>query len=115
MVNWKLTATTLSQLRCTDIPEHATREWKIYCCCLIDVYSRKIIGWANDMRQTTSLVLSALDTAVEARDPSKTVVHSGHGTWFASLAPTTRIRNVGLVGPTGTLGHGRDNATFEPF
>ncbi len=80
LVNRNFAATAPNQLWCTDITEHPTREGKIYCCCVIDVYSRKIVGWAIDMRQTTNLVLNALDMAVEARKPSQTVIHSDHGT-----------------------------------
>ncbi|WP_236866596.1 IS3 family transposase, partial [Brevibacterium daeguense] len=80
LVNRKFTASSPDQLWCTDITEHPTREGKVYCCAVIDVYSRKIVGWAIDMRQTTDLVLNALDMAIEARQPVETVVHSDHGT-----------------------------------
>lgn len=115
LVNRNFTATAPDQLWCTDITEHPTREGKIYCCCVIDVYSRKIVGWAIDMRQTTSLVLNALDMAVEARKPSQTVIHSDHGTQFTSWAFTTRVRDAGLVGSMGTIGDGYDNAMIESF
>ncbi len=55
LVNRNFTATAPNQLWCTDITEHPTREGKIYCCCVIDVYSRKVVGWAIDMRQTALL------------------------------------------------------------
>lgn len=80
LVNRKFTASGPDQLWCTDITKHPTREGKVYCCAVIDVYSREIVGWAIDMRQTTDLVLNALDMAVEARQPVKTVIHSDHGT-----------------------------------
>jgi transposase InsO family protein len=68
------------------------------------VYSRKIVGWAIDTRQTTNLVLNALDMAIEARKPTDTVIHSDHGTQFTSWAFTSRIRDAGLVGSMGTTG-----------
>src|SRR5699024_3019763 len=79
LVRRNFTATAPNQLWCTDITEHPTTEGKVYCYAVIDVYSRKIVGWAIDMRQTTTLVLNALDMAVEARTPSQTVLHSERG------------------------------------
>src|SRR5690625_6992905 len=72
--------------------EQPTRKRKVYCGAVIDVFSRKIVGWAIDMRQTTSLVLNALDMAIEARRPVDTVVHSDHGTQFTAWALTNRLK-----------------------
>jgi len=115
LVQRNFTATAPNQLWCTDITEHPTTEGKVYCCAVIDVYSRKIVGWAIDMRQTTNLVLNALDMAVEARKPSQTVIHSDHGTQFTSWAFTKRVKDAGLVGSMGTIGDGYDNAMIESF
>jgi putative transposase len=115
LVERNFTATTPNQLWCTDITEHPTREGKVYCCCVLDVYSRKIVGWAIDTRQTTHLVLNALDMAIEARKPTDTVIHADHGTQFTSWAFTSRIREAGLVGSMGTIGDGYDNAMIESF
>ncbi len=114
LVNRDFTATAPNQLWCTDITEHPTREGKIYCCCVIDVYSRKIVGWAIDMRQTTDLVLNALDMAVEARKPSQTVVHSDHGQ-FRARRFRRALRRHGLVGSMGRVGAAGDNAAMESF
>src|SRR5690625_2621966 len=51
LVDRNFTASRPNQLWCTDITEHPTREGKVYCCAVIDVFSRKIVGWAIDMRQ----------------------------------------------------------------
>ncbi len=115
LVNRNFTATVADQLWCTDITEHPTREGKVYCCAVIDAYSRRIVGWAIDTRQTTTLVLNALDMAVEARKPHQTVVHSDHGTQFTSWAFSNRLRHAGLVGSMGTIGDGYDNAMIESF
>lgn len=87
----------------------------MYCCCVIDVRSRKIVGWAIDTRQTTNLVLNALDMAIEARKPSQTVIHSDRDTQFTSWVFTSRVRQEGLVGSMGTIGDGYDNAMIESF
>jgi transposase InsO family protein len=84
LVQRKFTATAQNQLRCADITEHPTREGKVQCRCVLDVYSRENVGWAIDTRQTTNLVLNALDLAIEARKPTDMVIHSDHGTQFTS-------------------------------
>ncbi len=115
LVNRNFTATRENQLWCTDITEHPTREGKVYCCAVIDAYSRRIVGWAIDSRQTASLVLSALDMAIASRSPDRTVIHSDHGAQFTSWAFSRRITEAGLVGSMGTIGDGYDNAMIESF
>jgi transposase InsO family protein len=44
--------------------EHPTREGKIYCCAVIDAFSRMVVGWAIDSRQTGLLVTNALGMAL---------------------------------------------------
>lgn len=106
LVQRKFTATARNQLWCTDITEHPTREGKVYCCCVLDVYSRKIVGWAIDTRQTTNLVLNALDMAIEARKPTDTVIHSDHGTQFTSWAAPPESVMPALLGRWEPLGTG---------
>ena len=115
LVQRNFTASAPNQLWCTDITEHATKEGKLYICCVIDVFSRKIVGWAIESRQTTALVLDALDMAISNRKPHDTIIHSDHGTQFTSWAFTNRIKEAGLVGSMGTIGDGYDNALIESF
>lgn len=115
LVDRNFTASAPNQLWCTDITEHSTREGKVYCCAVLDVFSRKIVGWAIDSRQTSSIVLNALDMAIEARKPRNTIVHSDHGTQFTSWAFSHRLKDAGLVGSMGTIGDGYDNAMIESF
>jgi putative transposase len=64
----------------TDITEHPTAEGKIYCCAVLDMCSRKVVGWAIDRRCGTALVNDALAKASASRPTSpSTVVHSDHG------------------------------------
>jgi putative transposase len=48
------------QLWVTDITEHPTRERKLYCCVVLDVVSRRVVGWSIDTYQATPLVTNAL-------------------------------------------------------
>jgi putative transposase len=52
------------QLWVTDITEHPTREGKVYCCVVLDVFSRRVVGWSIDSHQATPLVTNALGMAV---------------------------------------------------
>jgi putative transposase len=76
-----------NELWLTDITEHPTREGKVYCCAVLDTFSRKIVGWSIDSTQTTSLVLNALGMATQRR-PSRDglVIHSDRGVQFTSWA-----------------------------
>jgi putative transposase len=69
-----------NKLRVTDITEHPTREGKVYCCVVLDVYSRRVVGWSIDATQTSILVTNALGTAVQNRSPQPGgLIHSDHG------------------------------------
>jgi putative transposase len=71
----------------TDITEHPTNEGKVYCCVVLDTFSRLVAGWSIDSTQTTSLVLNALGMATQRRrDRDGLIVHSDRGTQFSSWA-----------------------------
>ena len=91
------------------------REGKVYCCAVMDTYSRKIVGWSIDNVQNAPLVVNALDMAIKARRPVATIVHADHGTQFTSWAFTERIRASGLMPSFGSVGDGLDNAMMESF
>ena len=69
----------------TDITEHPTREGKVYCAVVLDVFSRRVVGWSIDASPTAALVTNALGMAIEQRGPDGTVIHSDQGTQFTSL------------------------------
>ena len=99
----------------TDITEHPTREGRVYCCVVIDAYSRKVVGWSIDGHQATSLVTNALAMAISNRTPSGTVIHTDHGSQFTSWAFSERVRQAGLVPSMGTVSDAYDNALIEAF
>ena len=116
LVKRNFMATGPNELWLTDITEHPTREGKVYCCAVLDLFSRKIVGWAIDRRCESVLVNDALVMAAESRTTSrKTVIHSDHGTQFTSWAFTENIRRYGLMGSMGTVGDCYDNAPMESF
>lgn len=69
-----------NELWVTDITEYPTREGKIYCCAVMDTFSRKIVGWSIHNAQDSNLVVSALDIAIKNRRPAPgSIVHTDHG------------------------------------
>ncbi len=104
------------QLWVTDITEHPTREGKVYCAVVLDVFSRRVVGWLIDNTATSGLVTSALGMAIGNRQPDPgTVIHSDQGTQFTSWAFTQRAHESGLVPSMGTVGDCFDNAIMESF
>jgi transposase InsO family protein len=105
-----------NELWLTDITEHATQEGKLYCCVVLDLYSRKFVGWAIDRRCEASLVNDALGKAGSSRTTSPmTVIHSDHGSQFTSWMFSENVRRLGLVSSLGTVGDCYDNAPMESF
>lgn len=100
----------------TDITEHPTREGKLYCCVVLDAYSRSVVGWSIDSQQAASLVMNALGMAISNRKPKDgSVVHSDHGSQFTSWAFSERVKDAGLALSMGRVGDAYDNAMMEAF
>ena len=99
----------------TDITEHPTREGKVYCAVVLDVFSRRVVGWSIDASPTAALVTNALGMAIEQRGPDGTVIHSDQGTQFTSWAFTRRALDSGLMPSMGSVGSCYDNAMIESF
>src|SRR5699024_12284569 len=57
----------LDQLWVTDITEHPNREGKVYCCVVLDTFSRRVVGWAIDASPYATLVTNALGMAIDGR------------------------------------------------
>lgn len=116
LVNRKFNRAGPNELWVTDITEHPTREGRLYCCCVLDTYSRRIVGWSIDSSPDTRLVINALDMALKNRNPNPGgVVHADHGAQFTSWAFGDKIRSAGLMPSFGTVGDGLDNAMMESF
>jgi putative transposase len=98
----------------TDITEHPTNEGKIYCCVVLDTFSRLVAGWSIDSTQTTALVLNALGMATQRRpDRDGLIVHSDRGTQFTSWAFSDRLRTAGIAPSMGAVGTAADNAMMR--
>jgi putative transposase len=80
LVQRNFVATRPNEVWLTDITEHPTREAKVYCCVVLDLFSRRAVGWAIDRRCEATFVNDALSMAADSRTPTAgTVIHSDHG------------------------------------
>ena len=105
-----------NQLWVTDITEHPTREGKLYCCVVLDTFSRRVVGWAIDSTQRVELATNALGMAIDSRgDVTGGVIHGDHGVQFTSWTFTQRARHAGLLPSLGSVGDPYDNAVVESF
>ena len=113
LVHRKFHRLSPDELWVTDITEHPTREGKVFCAAVLDACSRKIVGWAIDSKQDSTLVVNALDMALRARQPAPGgIVHADHGVQFTSWAFTEKIRSAGLLPSFGTVGDAFDCQSF---
>jgi putative transposase len=116
LVNRKFHRLAPNELWVTDITQHRTREGWLYCCAVLDAFSRRIAGWSIDSRSDSSLVVNALDMAIRNRRPAAGgIVHADHGTQFTSWVFGEKIRSAGLLPSFGSIGDGLDNAMMESF
>jgi Integrase core domain/HTH-like domain len=98
-----------NQLWMTDITEHPTREGKVYCCVVLDAFSRLVVGWSVECTQTTVLVTNALGMATSRRDRAEgLVIHSNRGVQFTSWAFSHKVRDAGLAPSMGAVGSAYD-------
>jgi putative transposase len=105
-----------NELWMTDITEHPTREGKVFCCVVLDAFSRRVVGWSIDSSQTTALVTTALGMATKTRNPDAgLVLHSDRGVQFTSWAFSQKVRDAGLAPSMGAVGAPSDNAMVESF
>lgn len=116
LVDRQFTRTGPNQLWITDITEHHTREGKVYCAVVLDVYSRRVVGWSIDSSPTGALVTNALGMAIDSRNPpTGAIIHSDQGTQFGSWIFTQRAKESGLLPSMGSVGDCYDNAMMESF
>jgi len=91
-----------------------------YVAFVVDVYSRRILGWRASMSKRSDLVLSALEQAIGLRrrgafefTSTGLVHHSDAGSQYVSLAMTEALREAGMDGSIGSVGDALDNALME--
>lgn len=100
----------------TDITYIKTTEGFAYLAVVIDLYSRRVVGWSMQSRQTTDLVLQALLMAVWRRKPGgKVLIHSDQGSQFTSIDWASFLKQHNLEHSMSRRGNCHDNAVAESF
>jgi len=100
----------------TDITYIKTCEGFSYLAVVIDLFSRKVVGWIMQSRQTTDLVLQALFMAVWRRKPKeKVLIHSDQGSQFTSMDWISFLKQHNLEHSMSRRGNCHDNAVAENF
>ena len=103
------------RLYVADITYIPTWTGFLYLAIVLDVFSRRIVGWAMEMHLRTELVLAALEMAFAQRQPHEPIHHSDHGTQYTSVAFGNRCEAMGIRSSMGSVGDCYDNAMAESF
>ena len=109
------TAERPDQLWVADITYIPTWTGFLYLAIVLDVCSRRIVGWAMATSLATGLVLDALNMAIGQRRPTAVIHHSDQGCQYTSLQFGRRCREVGVRPSMGSVGDAYDNAMAESF
>lgn len=100
----------------SDVSFIETREGWLYLATVMDLYSRKIVGWSMSKRNTITLIKNALQMALDQRGTVKgLVLHSDRGVQYSSSEYQGFLRENGLVCSMSRKGNCWDNAAMESF
>ncbi|ARJ50354.1 hypothetical protein B5P37_03030 [Staphylococcus lutrae] len=100
----------------SDITYIYTREGWVYLATVMDLFSRRIIGWSMSNRMTKDLVISALERAFTAQKPTAGLIHhSDRGSQYASIEYQNILRENEIITSMSRKGNCYDNACIESF
>ena len=116
VLNREFTPAQKNRVWTTDITYLWTLQGWVYLAVVLDLYSRRVVGWHLDRRMETALVSRALMMAINLRHPSAGLLHhSDRGSQYASHAYQTLLRQQGMVCSMSRKGDCWDNAPTERF
>src|SRR6476659_4784717 len=104
-----------NQLWVADITYVPTAAGFLYLAVVVDVWSRRVVGWAMANHLRAELVLDALNMALGQRRPREVIHHSDQGSQYTSLAFGKRCKEAGVRPSMGLVGDAYDNALCESF
>ncbi len=117
LIKNKFEITTPNYLWCTDITELRCKGSKVYICGIIDVATRRIVGWSISKNQTQKLVQDALEMAV-GRNPTRpdgAVYHSDRGCQYTAKRTKAMVERYGFRKSMSRPGTPSDNQPIESF
>jgi transposase InsO family protein len=110
------TATRPNQIWAADITYVGTAQGWVYLAAIVDLYSRRVVGWAVSQQINTALVLSALNMALCHRQPPAGLIcHSDRGVQYASLEYRRALEMAQLLASMSRKANCYDNAMMEAF
>ena len=115
LVDRRFEAEAPDRLWVADITYIPTAAGFLYLAVVLDVWSRRVIGWATASHLRTELVLHALELALRRRQPQHVIHHSDQGCQYTSIAFGLRCREAGVLPSMGSVGDAYDNALCESF
>jgi putative transposase len=116
LVERTFSALAPDRLWVADITYLPTWQGFLYLAVVLDVFSRRIVGWSMAGHLRTELILAAVDMAITRRRPADGLIHhSDRGTQYTSLAFGWRCREAGIARSMGSTGDAYDNAMAESF
>lgn len=108
--------TGLNQQWVADVTYLKVKGGWFYLAAIMDIYSRRILGWSLDKTRTTALTISALRYALKGRHPEKNMIfHTDRGIEFAAFRFRDALRDRGIRASLNRPGHCTDNAHMESF
>ena len=112
----RLTPTAINQLWVADITYVRLGRADVFLAVVLDVFSRKVVGWSLGIRLTTELPLAALTNAIDSRKPPPGLIHhSDRGVQYASAAYVDMLVRHGMIPSMSRPGNPYDNAKCERF
>lgn len=115
LVQRNFQATAPDRLWVADITYVSTWAGFMYLAIVLDVFSRRIVGWTMENHLRTELVLQAIERAFVQRRPHEVIHHSDRGCQYTSIAFGKRCEELGVRPSMGTTGDCFDNAMAESF
>ena len=116
LVNREFTVNKPDQVYAADVSYVWTQEGWLYLAVVIDLFSRKAVGWSMSSRMKAELVCDALRMAIWRRRPKPGLIHhSDRGSQYASKAFRRLLKANGILGSMSRKGNCWDNAVVESF
>jgi putative transposase len=113
LVNREFVADGPNQLWVADMTYIATWSGALYLAIVVDVWSRRIVGWSMSETMSADIVVAALNMAGWQRKPNDVIHHSDQGSQYTSLAFGKRCKELGVRPSMGSVGDAYDNAMAE--
>lgn len=115
-LNQDFSVSLANQKWASDFTYVDTAEGWLYLAVVLDLFSRKVVGWAMAERMNTALVERALDMALQTRQPGSTLLHhSDQGSQYTSATYQAKLRDANIQVSMSRVGNCYDNAVVESF